>query len=80
MRCKTNALLEINHSIDQKDYVDWKYRQLVNLVKTPPKARRGNGKRIAYRFTTLSLPELNFIECFIRFVPLTLKFSSLVYG
>ena len=28
MRCKTNALLEINHSFAQKDYVDWKYKIL----------------------------------------------------
>jgi hypothetical protein len=58
VRCKTNALLEINHGIKQKFYVDWKYEQLTNLVSTPPKARKGNGARIAYRFTTRSLPEL----------------------
>jgi hypothetical protein len=58
MRCKTNALFEVNHSIEQKFYVDWKYQQLVNLVATPPKARTGKGTRIAYRFTTRSLPEL----------------------
>ena len=58
MRCKDNALLEINHAFEQKFYVDWKYQQLANLVTTPPKARKGNGARIAYRFTTRSLPEL----------------------
>ena len=58
MRCKANALLEVNHASAQKDYVDWKYRQLENLCGTPPKIRRGNGRRIAYRFTTLSLPQL----------------------
>ena len=58
MRCKTNALLEINHCFEQKDYVDWKYQQLAALVRTPPKPRNGNGSRIAYRFTTLSLPQL----------------------
>jgi hypothetical protein len=58
MRCKTNALLEINHSLHQKSYVDWKFRQLANLVRTPPKARESNGSRIAYRFVTRSLPEL----------------------
>lgn len=58
MRCKTNALLEINHGAQQRSYVDWKYQRLADLVRTPPKARQGNGKRIAYRFTTLSLPEL----------------------
>jgi hypothetical protein len=58
MRCKTNALLEINHSFHQQSYVDWKYRHLADLVRTPPKARRSNGARIAYRFVTRSLPEL----------------------
>ena len=58
MRCKTHALLEINHSIDQRAYVEWKYRQLEHLVSTPPKARRAGGQRIAYRFTTRSLPQL----------------------
>ena len=58
MRCKTNALLEINHSVHQQFYVDWKYRHLEPLVATPPKLRKGNGKRIACRFVTRSLPEL----------------------
>ena len=58
MRGKANALLEINHSIHQRSYVDWKYRQLAPLVSVPPKPRKGNGNRIAYRFVTRSLPEL----------------------
>ena len=58
MRCKTNALLEINHSADQQDYVDWKYRHLSDLVSTPPKLRQGNGGRVACRFVTRSLPVL----------------------
>ena len=58
MRCKTNALLEINHSSHQRSYVDWKCRHLAELVATPPKARKSNGTRIAYRFVTRSLPEL----------------------
>jgi hypothetical protein len=37
MRCKTNALLEINHSFRQAGYVDWKFRHLADLVRTPPK-------------------------------------------
>jgi LAGLIDADG DNA endonuclease family len=58
MRCKTNALLEINHSFDQRSYVDWKFSQLADLVATPPKARSGNGGRVAYRFVTRSAPVL----------------------
>ena len=59
MRCKKNALLEMNHSYRQRSYVDWKYAMLSNLVATPPKVRAsGKSGRRAYRFTTLSLPEL----------------------
>ena len=56
MRCKTNAHLQITHSINQKDYVDWKYLNLSEFVLTPPKSYKGNGKRIGYRFFTRSLP------------------------
>src|SRR3954465_15381671 len=58
MRCKTNALLEINHSIHQRSYVDWKFSQLADLVITQPKMRLGNGGRVAYRFVTRSAPAL----------------------
>ena len=58
MRCKTNALLEINHSIKQSEYVDWKYGEFADLISTKPHKRFGNAGRIAYRFTTRSLPEL----------------------
>lgn len=58
MRKKTHALLEINHSYKQKDYVDWLYQKFQNIVDTPPKVRKSNGNRIAYRFTTRSLPQL----------------------
>ena len=34
MRCKTHALLEINHSASQRGYVDWKYQHLAELVAT----------------------------------------------
>ena len=57
MRCKTNAHLQVTHSILQRDYVDWKYQELIDLVITPPKSYRGNGKRVGYRFFTRSLPE-----------------------
>ena len=65
MRCKRNALLEINHSIAQREYVEWKYRELAPLVTTPPKLRKNNGSRTAYRFTTRSVPDLTpFFERF----------------
>ena len=56
MRIKTNALLEINHSFKQKELVDWFYTNLHRFVRTEPKIRKGNGNRLAYRFTTRSLP------------------------
>ena len=46
MRKKTHAHLQITHSFSQKEYVDWKYQVLKNLVITPPKAYKGNGNRI----------------------------------
>lgn len=58
MRCKANALLEVNHSARQREYVDWKYKVLADLVATPPQLRATNGTRIAYRFVTRSLPAL----------------------
>ena len=58
MRCKTNALLEVNHSWHQSTYVEWKYRHLADLVSTPPRLRRSNGGRTACRFVTRSLPVL----------------------
>lgn len=56
MRCKTNAHLQVTHSIKQKDYVDWMYRVLNSFILTPPKQYQGNGNRIGYRFFTRSLP------------------------
>lgn len=53
---RLNALLEVNHSFKHKTYVDWKYKYFQEYVLTKPKARNGKGGRIAYRFTTRSLP------------------------
>lgn len=58
---KKNALLEINHAISQKEYVDWKYTMLKTLCKSGPKSRSSNGARIAYRFTTRQHPELTML-------------------
>ncbi len=74
MRCKTNALLEINHSIKQREYVEWKYNQLKEMVSTRPHKRFGNAGRIAYRFTTRSLPQLTdiykaFYSCGKKIIP-----------
>ncbi len=55
---KKNALLEVNHALSQKGYVDWKYEMLEALCKSGPKARVSNGTRRAYRFTTRQHPEI----------------------
>ena len=62
---RKNAFLEINHSFSEKDYVDWKYQALKNLVKNQPKTRKGREKRIAYRFFTRQHPELT--ELYLKF-------------
>lgn len=55
---RRDAFLEVNHSVHQKEYVDWKYEVLSNISKSKPKERKGNGKRIAYRFYTQQMPEM----------------------
>jgi len=54
---RKNAFLEINHSYGAKEYVNWKYEILKNFCISPPKKRKGNGNRIAYRFFTKQHPE-----------------------
>lgn len=67
MRKKTHALLEINHSYRQKEYVDWLYQKFQKYIDTEPKMRKTNGNRIAYRFTTKSLPILTkFYDIFFK--------------
>ena len=80
---RTNALFEVNHSVAFREYVDWKYEHFQEYVLTPPHSRRGNGKRVAYRFTTRSLPP--FTEYYERFyvngrkqLPKELKLNPLI--
>ena len=58
VRGRTNAFLEINHSFNQKEYVDWKYSVLKNISRSRPHERFGNGDRVAYRFFTKQHPEI----------------------
>jgi len=83
MRCKTNAHLQITHSISQKDYVDWMYGVLSEFILTPPKKYQGNGKRIGYRFFTRSLPCFTPIYKMFyinkrKIIPIDLKLNSLI--
>ena len=57
LKGRRNAFLEINHSYKQKDYVDWKYNILKDIVKSEPKKRQYNS-RVAYRFYTKAHLEL----------------------
>ena len=64
---RKNALLEINHSIHQKEYVDWKYEILKSVSASAPRARKSNGTRVAYRFYSRQIPELTqFYALFYR--------------
>ena len=65
-----------------QSYVDWKYRIFKHYVLTPPKSRKGNGKRVAYRFTTRSLPVFTdyyylFYNGSKKLIPNTLSLNAL---
>jgi len=82
MRIKRNAHLEINHAFSQKVLVDWIFNKFKSLVTTPPKWRKGNGKREAYRFATQKLPILTpFYNLFYKngrkVIPTNLKLDAL---
>ena len=49
----------MNHSYKQKNYVFWLYGIFKKYVATPPKLRVSGLGRFSYRFTTLSLSDLN---------------------
>ena len=55
---RNNAFLELNHSYNAREYVDWKFKKLKNICASEPKKYKGNGNRIAYRFWTRQHPEL----------------------
>ncbi len=55
--------LKVEHSIRQKEYVDWLYQNFSNWIHQPPKARIKDsfGKRIiSYGFTTYASGSLRF--------------------
>ena len=62
---RKDAFLEVNHSYNAKEYVDWKYAMLRSIAGSVPKARKGNGKRMAYRFFTRQHQEIT--ELFRKF-------------
>lgn len=56
---RSDAFLEINHSIKAKEYVDYKYESLKRLCKSAPRERKTNDGRVAYRFYTKQHKELS---------------------
>ena len=80
---RKDAFLEINHSIRAKEYVNWKYEILKNIVKGKPKARIGKGARVAYRFFTRQHPELtNLLKIFYnngqKIIPSGIKINPII--
>ena len=64
---RKNAFLEVNHSIKEKEYVDWKFKIFRNICISEPKMRSGKDGRIAYRFFTKQHSELTkFHKIFYR--------------
>jgi hypothetical protein len=62
----------VNHGIQQRDYVDWKFNMLAKLVRTPPRESRN-----CYYFRTVTHPEFShyreqFYSDNCKIVPLTL--------
>jgi len=62
--------------------VDYLFAKFRGLVSTPPKWRKGNGKREAYRFSTRSLPALTpyFDKFFVnrkKIIPKDLKLNPI---
>ncbi len=55
---RRDAFLEIDHSFKAKEYVDWKFKKLRRICVSPPKERKNNGDRIAYRFFTKQHSEI----------------------
>ena len=80
---RKDAFLEINHSFKAKDYVDWKYKVLENIVKSKPKSRKEKEGRIAYRFFTRQHPELtDLLEMFYKngkkIIPTRIKINPII--
>lgn len=81
---RSDAFLEVNHSIKARDYVDSKYSSLRRICTSPPKERSsGTEGRRAYRFFTNQRGELT--KLYQRFykngektIPKDLKLDSLI--
>lgn len=60
-----NTRLRIEHGLKQREYLDWKYKELQNLATARPRLVKGTihfrtrKKYKRWHFSTFSLPELN---------------------
>ena len=52
--------LKIEHSVFQKEYLDWLYKKFQNWVRMTPKLRIKNNKPFSYHFSTYSHELLKF--------------------
>ena len=55
--------LKMEHSVKQKEYVEWLYEQFKDLVRTPPRMktkRLGEKEHASYSFATYSLASFRF--------------------
>ena len=55
---RSDAFLEINHSMKAKEYVDYKFNKLKRICESAPKERTTNEGRRAYRFFTKQRKDL----------------------
>ena len=80
---RSDAFLEINHSIKAKDYVDYKFKSLKRLCESAPKERETNEGRRAYRFFTKQHQELTkiydqFYQNGRKIIPPDLKIDEVI--
>ena len=52
--------LKIEHSVKQKEYLDWLYLKFKNLTNQEPKLKLKSGRPLSYWFTTYSLGMFRF--------------------
>ena len=83
IRGRSEAFLEINHSVLQQNYVDWKYKALASITKSAPKKRFSNEGRIAYRFFTKQHAYLSYLlkvyyRNHIKIIPGDLNLNPLI--
>ena len=80
---RRNAFLEINHAYHAREYVEWKYSLLESIAGSYPKMRKGNGKRLAYRFYTKQHPTITemysvFYQSRKKIIPTNLSLDPLM--